>query len=108
MAVNISELNRKELIALKSDIEKLLVKLRGKEKKDALAAAKRAAAEYGFSLDELTAKRSAGGPSGAGSSAAPKFVNPEDPNQTWTGKGRQPLWYKSAIAAGKTAEDLVI
>ena len=108
MTINIYEMSRKELVSLKSDIEKILAKLHIKEKKDALAAAKKAAAEYGFSLDELTAKRSTGGASGTGSSAEPKFANPEDSSQTWTGKGRQPLWYKSAIASGKSEEDLAI
>ena len=33
---------------------------------------------------------------------------PENPDATWSGRGRQPDWFKSAIAAGKAPEDLEI
>jgi hypothetical protein len=38
----------------------------------------------------------------------PKFANPADKTQTWSGKGRQPEWFKAAMAAGKSPEDLAI
>mmetsp|Transcript_24008 Transcript_24008/g.44078 ORF Transcript_24008/g.44078 Transcript_24008/m.44078 type:complete len:108 (+) Transcript_24008:8265-8588(+) len=107
MAIDLSEMSRKELETLRADVEKTLANLHKKEKKDALAAVQKAAAEFGFSLDDLTSKRGPGRPS-TKSSAAPKYVNPEDASQTWTGKGRQPNWFKSAIAAGKSPEDMEV
>lgn len=107
MAIKLDKMNRAELEALRADIDKAIVDLRKKEKQDALAAAQKAAAEFGFSLDELTGKR--GGRSAAkGGSAEPKFMNPENPTQTWTGKGRQPNWFKEAVSGGKNADDLLI
>ncbi len=38
----------------------------------------------------------------------PKFCNPADRSQTWSGRGRRPQWYKDALAAGKTNKDLLI
>ncbi|MBT8410687.1 MAG: H-NS histone family protein, partial [Octadecabacter sp.] len=35
-------------------------------------------------------------------------ANPADPSQQWTGKGRQPNWYKAAIEAGKSPESMAI
>ncbi|MCK5549998.1 MAG: H-NS histone family protein, partial [Hyphomicrobiaceae bacterium] len=29
---------------------------------------------------------------GKGKSVAPKYANPDDPSQTWTGRGRRPRW----------------
>jgi len=40
--------------------------------------------------------------------APAKFRNPEDAKQTWSGKGRQPDWFKKAVAAGKAPETMAI
>lgn len=34
-----------------------------------------------------------------------KYRNPVDPNQTWSGRGRQPAWIKEWIASEKSLED---
>lgn len=108
MAINLDEMSRKELTALRDQIEKALSKLHKKEKKEALAAAQKAAAEFGFSLDDLTRKGMAGKSAAKATSLKPKYANPTDATQTWTGKGRQPNWFKSAISSGKTPADLEI
>lgn len=38
--------------------------------------------------------------------AAVKYRNPADASQTWTGRGRQPLWIKALLEAGKSLVDL--
>jgi DNA-binding protein H-NS len=38
----------------------------------------------------------------------PKFQNPEQPGQTWAGRGKQPRWVGELLAAGRTLEDLRI
>lgn len=38
----------------------------------------------------------------------PKYANPEDNTQTWSGKGRQPAWLKSYIEAGNLLETALI
>jgi DNA-binding protein H-NS len=38
----------------------------------------------------------------------PKYRNPTDPAQTWTGRGKRPRWYQAALAAGKKEKDLLI
>lgn len=107
MAIKLDNMSRAELETLRVDIDKAIVDLRKKEKQDALAAAQKAAAEFGFSLDELTGKRGGRG-AAKGASTEAKYMNPENPTQTWTGKGRQPNWFKDALAAGKNANDLLI
>lgn len=40
---------------------------------------------------------------------APKYRNPSDPSQTWSGRGHQPLWFAKALKTrGVTAESLLI
>lgn len=38
----------------------------------------------------------------------PKYVNPDDQSQTWTGRGRQPLWVKAQIEKGLAISELEI
>ncbi|MFL4468582.1 H-NS family nucleoid-associated regulatory protein [Tateyamaria armeniaca] len=107
MAIKLDKMGRKELEKLRADVDKAIVALRKKEKKDALVAAQKAAAEFGYSLEELTSKRS-GRAAAKGTKAEAKYMDPENPTNTWTGKGRQPNWFKTALANGKSADDLLI
>ena len=36
----------------------------------------------------------------------PKFCNPADPTETWSGRGKQPHWVRNLIAAGTSLDDL--
>ena len=38
----------------------------------------------------------------------PRFRNPNDPSQTWAGRGRQPRWVAEQLRAGKRMEDFKI
>ncbi len=38
----------------------------------------------------------------------PKYRNPNDPSQTWTGRGRQPKWVSELLAGGFTLDQLRI
>ncbi len=43
----------------------------------------------------------------AGRKIAPKYRNPKDKEQTWTGRGRMPLWAAELDAAGKLNRALI-
>lgn len=112
MKPDLKSMSRKELEKLKANVEKALDKLAAKDKKAALAAAQKAAAAHGFSLAEITGgvaettkRKTKAGPKKV---SAPKYRNPADPAQTWTGKGRQPEWFKSAIAKGTSPDKMEI
>jgi len=38
----------------------------------------------------------------------PKFRNPEQPSETWTGRGKQPRWLTAQVRSGKRIEDFRI
>jgi DNA-binding protein H-NS len=40
--------------------------------------------------------------------AGPKYRNPDNPSETWSGKGNRPLWVETALAEGKSLESLEI
>lgn len=39
---------------------------------------------------------------------APKYRNPNNAAETWTGRGRKPLWVVAALESGKQLQDLAI
>lgn len=114
--MDIKSLNRKELERLRAKIDKQFERLAKEELKAARDAAEKAAKAFGYSLTDLTAGASATKakpvkatkPAKAKQKVAPKYRNPEDATQTWSGRGRQPVWFRDAIEAGKTAESLAI
>ena len=38
----------------------------------------------------------------------PKYRNPSDRSETWSGRGKQPRWLTAALEAGHTIEEFVI
>ncbi|MBK8451963.1 MAG: H-NS histone family protein [Thiofilum sp.] len=38
----------------------------------------------------------------------PKYRNPEDPSQTWTGRGRRPTWLDQKISSGRELDEFLI
>ena len=105
MAIDLTGMSRKELEKLQGEVEKALRSVSKTELKEAKKAAEKAAAKFGFTLSEL----SGGAKKGVKKQpAAPKYVNPADADQTWSGRGRQPQWFKDAISAGKSPEKMEI
>jgi DNA-binding protein H-NS len=38
----------------------------------------------------------------------PKYQNPKDPAEKWSGRGKQPLWVRAQLKAGKKLEHFLI
>ena len=38
----------------------------------------------------------------------PKFRNPDQPSQTWAGRGKQPRWLTAHLSSGKRIDDFKI
>jgi len=52
----------------------------------------------GLTLDEVYPTRRSKGTKGSKkSSVAPKYRNPANPEQTWSGRGKRPLWLAGAL-----------
>jgi DNA-binding protein H-NS len=111
LKVDLSKASKQDLEKLKLDIDEEMMRRAEQDKSSALAAAEKAANEFGFSLAELSAALTPAGKRGAKgkrSKSAPKFRNPENPEQTWSGVGRKPGWIKEAEADGVPLDDLLI
>ena len=108
MADNLESMSRADLMKLRNEIDRALETLEARKKKAALEAAEKAAKEHGFSLTDILDGKARKGKSGGKSAAPAKYRNPADEGQTWSGRGRQPGWFKSALAEGKSPESLEV
>ena len=52
--------------------------------------------------------KAAFGRGGARGAVAPKYRNPENPAETWAGRGLKPRWLTAAIKTGKKPDDFLI
>jgi DNA-binding protein H-NS len=87
----LEKMSLKELIALDAKVKAAIDEKRVSERHDLKAKLEDLARASGFNASELF-----GGKRGKGGKVAPKYRNPKDPSQTWTGRGRRPLWIVEA------------
>jgi DNA-binding protein H-NS len=61
-------------------------------------------------LDRLAVNGARVGRAGRGSrgSVPPKYRNPDNPAETWAGRGLKPRWLAAALKSGKKLEDFSI
>jgi DNA-binding protein H-NS len=103
-----------------AQLQKQADALRSREKTEVVDRIKEAIAHYGITTDDLfggspakaTRKRAAKVESKTRKPAAKKAGGvakyTDGAGRTWSGVGKRPNWFKDAIAAGKTAEDLLV
>lgn len=119
MKYDLKNLNRRQLERLRAEVDKALDRVAAAEKKEAIRAAQKAAKAHGFSLAELTAEiaaspssatkpRKAKPASDGRAKVAPKYANPANPDEKWTGRGRAPKWMQAHLEAGGSKDDCLI
>ena len=97
MAINLNKMSISELNELISDARVAFAK-----KQEVAAQVRKLAHEHGLDISDLMAtdkvqktkaKKSRG-------KVAPKYKNPANSTQTWTGRGRQPVWVAEVLVGG--------
>lgn len=105
MTIDLSTMSRMELVELRANLDEAIKHAEERERSAALQAAEEAAAKFGFSLEEIAATARNSAKKGK---AAPKYRNPENPEETWSGRGRKPHWVHAALTAGVDISELEI
>ena len=93
-----------DLKTLKKDVETAIDGFTERKRAEAYKAIQEVAKKHGMSVDEIVGGKS----SKRKTKSVAKYANPENPAQTWSGRGRQPAWFKAAMAAGKDPEGMQI
>ncbi len=120
MSIDLNGLSAKELGTLINKAKEQQSKLakRAPVAKVRAKLTKLAKAE-GYTIEELfgggakrgrkpAAKKAAAKPARKLGKVAPKYRNPANPKETWTGRGKQPRWLAALTAKGKKADDFLI
>jgi DNA-binding protein H-NS len=102
VGIDLSSLDRDDLVQLQKDIEAALRSYQKRKRDEALREMEKVAEKHGIALKDVVnggTKRSV---------QVPKYRHPENPALTWSGRGRQPSWFKEAIDTGVNRDDLLI
>lgn len=102
--MDLGKLSLEELKTLQKDVEKAIVDFQKRKRSEAMKEIQEVAKKHGLSVDDIMGGKG----KGKKSKAPAKYRNPADPSQEWSGRGRQPAWFKSALSAGKKPESLEI
>lgn len=109
MAINLDTLSHAELQALIVSAEAQMSSARKNHVQEVRAKMDALLHNARLTLDEVYPRRGGKGSTGAKSVVAPKYRNPENAAQTWSGRGKRPLWFVDALKKrGVTAESLLI
>ena len=103
--INLEKLSLKDLQELELRVDKAIAEARLKERSELTAEIEQMVADRGFTMSEIFSTKR-GSPKGR--TVAPKFANPEDPGQTWTGRGRKPNWLVQKLEEGADLDDLLL
>ncbi len=108
----IQYMSLEDLVALQNEINKLLGKKQSEQKSKLAEQFKELAKKSGLELGVITwseeMEKAAKKAERKKKKYHPKYRNPENPEQTWTGLGMKPRWVRALLDQGKTMEDLVI
>lgn len=99
-----------ELLAQKAEIEKQIIETQRAERAEAIAKVKALMAEHGLTLADLSARAPAApkaAKAATGRKAPVKYRNPAT-GDTWSGRGLQPKWLRTELAAGRQLSDFAV
>ena len=101
--VDISNLTVAQLEALRGSIDNAIVSRRETELVNLRQKMEEMAEDAGFTLEEIMQARAT-----KKRVIEPKYRNPNNAEQTWSGRGRKPSWVEELIASGGNLEDHLI
>lgn len=90
--IDLKGMTLKQMLDLQAQLEEAVKEKRAEEKDDIKRALAEMAEKRGFSMEELFGSRR-----GKGKGSVVKYRNPDNPSETWTGRGRKPNWLVSAL-----------
>ena len=101
----IEAMSYSDLVTLQNHIAQLIEQKRASEKAALREKFAALAKRQGFDITELVGGKGRG----RSSKVAPKYQDPANPENTWTGRGRMPRWMSAATKSGrKHKEDFLI
>src|SRR5215204_5159887 len=94
-ASEVDKMTFAELTKMEAQIQRLKAEKQNAERAELRQKLTDEAKKHGFDINELFGKRRARG------KVAPKYRDPDNRSNTWTGRGRMPRWMVAATKGGK-------
>ena len=109
MAINLETLSPVELKALIANAQSQMQAAHANHVKEVREKIERLLKSNSLTLADVYPTHSGKGAKGPKSVVAPKYRNPANATQTWSGRGKRPLWFVQALKKrGTTAESFLI
>ena len=103
-ATDLEKMSYAELAEMQGQIERLKIEKQNAERVAVRKQVTELAKQHGFDIRELLDRRRKGK-----GNVAPKYRDPKNPENAWTGRGRMPRWLTAATKGGKASkEDFLI
>lgn len=102
MKFELESYSLEELKSLKKEVDSAINSFNTRALANARAELEKTAISLGFKLEEIIEVRK------PRAKVPPKYRNLNEPEQTWTGRGRKPKWVEKALDQGQTLQDLRI
>ena len=108
MKPDISKLSVEELKRLQVEAEALIVSKKDQAIEDAYDQIVAIADGLGFSIEELLELGEQKRKKTTRKTVEPRYRNKNNPEDTWTGRGKQPRWLVAELEKGAKLEDFLI
>jgi DNA-binding protein H-NS len=103
MAKELDRMSLRELTELELKVKKARASVQDRSRSDVRKKVEQIIAEAGFKVSDIF-----GGRGGKGRTVAAKYANPDNPSETWTGRGRKPRWLTAKLQEGGKIEKYLI
>ena len=102
--LDLDALDLSELKLLSKKVDKAIVDFEKRRKEAALDELREVAKRNGLNLNDLQGMLNTS--SSKAVAGEPRYRNPDDPDDTWTGRGRRPRWVIDHLEAGVSLKSL--
>ncbi len=106
MNTDLERLSEAELANVIANAQRALKEKQHSKRREVIAQIRDLAASIGVTVEITDGEKPVS--SRRGSKVAPKYRNPDNSNQTWTGRGMKPRWLQALINQGRDANEFLI
>jgi DNA-binding protein H-NS len=103
MARDLERMSLRELQEFELKIRKAKAGVEDRSRADLRKKIETMVADAGFKMSDIF-----GGRGGKGRTVAAKYANPDNPSETWTGRGRKPRWLTAKLKEGGKLDKFLI
>lgn len=103
--VKVDDLTLKDITSLEKELQKAKAQVRDRERKALKKKIDALLEGTGFTIFDLYG---VGGKKKGKTVSVARYANPDDPSDTWTGRGRKPNWVLAQLDKGAKLEDFAI